>query len=184
MSNPAHPQRASVPPSGAAADGLLAEWSHRYRTALASYFRKRLKSPNEAEDLVQEVFMRLARQQGLASVRLIEPYLFQTAAHVLTDHARNGAARRSQSHTPYEDEDHPSELSAPETVLAGWQSVDRLLEALARLPQKTRAIFVLRRWEEKSNADIAGMLGISVSAVEKHMSKALLHLKESMEREG
>ncbi len=180
MSSPPNIKPAGTPALSPLSSRLLAEWSQRYRSALVSYFRKRLRTSAEVEDLVQEVFLRLARQHELNTIRFVEPYLFQTASHVLTDHARLGAARRVQDHETYEDCAHPTEVCAPETVLADRQLVSRLLEALAQLPERTQTIFILRRWDELPNADIARMLGVSVSAVEKHIGKALMHLKERL----
>jgi RNA polymerase sigma-70 factor (ECF subfamily) len=160
-----------------ATNRLLAEWTRRYRPALASYFRKRLRAPGEAEDLVQEVFLRLARQHDLSAIRLIEPYLFQTASRVLTDYLRAGVVRHAGKHDSFEEEAHSGGVSSLEAVIADRQSVDRLLQALAELPERTQMIFVLRRWDGLANADIARMVGISVSAVEKHITKALVHLK-------
>lgn len=163
--------------------GLLAEWSARYRSVLVRYFHKRLRNAGEVEDLVQEVFLRLARQRELSAVRLVEPYLFQVASHVLTDHARSAAVRHVQDRESFEEDTYSSEVGAPEAVLADRQDVDRALEALAELPEKTRMIFMLRRWEELPNAEIARTMGMSVSAVEKHITKALIHLKERMGNE-
>lgn len=175
-------QHATVAP-GRSASELLIDWTQRYRPALASYFRKRLRTPADVEDLVQEVFLRLARQHELGSIRMIEPYLFQSASHVLTDHARAAAVRHAEDHEPYDDDAQPREVSSPERVVAGRQSVDRLLQALAELPERTRMIFVLRRWDGLSNAEIARLVQLSVSAVEKHITRALIHLKARVGQE-
>lgn len=180
MSIPPNAYRDAPTPLDDASSHLLAGWARRYRSVLASYFRKRLRGSGDVEDLVQEVFLRLARQHELGAVRLIEPYLFQTASHVLTDHLRAAAVRHDKDHETYEDAAHPTEVCAPEAVIADRQSVDRLLAALAELPERTQMIFILRRWDELPNADIARLVGISVSAVEKHITKALVHLKERL----
>lgn len=166
--------------SGEGGHELLADWSRRYRTSLENYFRKRLPAPGEIEDLVQEVFLRLARQRELTAVRFIEPYLFQTASRVLTDHVRAITSRRRKDHEPYEEDAHATAVSSAESVITDRQTVTQLLKALAELPEKTRTVFMLRRWDELPNADIARMLGVSVSAVEKHITRALIHMKERM----
>ena len=72
---------------------------------------------------------------------------------------------------------------SPDRVLIGR---DRLAEAIAilmEMPERRRTIFVLRRMEGLRYKDIAARLGISVSAVERHMRRAVLHLIERLEDE-
>jgi len=180
VSTPSNPQRSAEAVRDAADSELLAEWVRRYRPVLTSYFRKRLRGTADVEDLVQEAFLRLARQHELRAVKWVEPYLFQVASNVLTDYVRTAVVRHRQHHEIYEDEAHPTEVYAPETVLADRQFMSRVLAALKELPERTQTIFFLRRWDELPNTDIARMMGISVSAVEKHITKALAHLKERM----
>lgn len=156
---------------------------HRqYSGALRRYFLKRAPAGAEADDLVQDVFIRLARRGDVESIARIEGYLFQTAANVLTDHARRNAARRRDAHDVYEDAEHGSEAISPERVLLGRERVRQLLDALDTLPQRTRAIFVLHKFEGLRYADIAARFGVSVSSVEKHMMKALSQVARRMDQ--
>jgi RNA polymerase sigma-70 factor (ECF subfamily) len=61
-------------------------------------------------------------------------------------------------------------------ILEARQSLQTAVAALQALPERTRTIFVLRRLEGHAYRDIADQLGISVSAVEKHMVRAVQHL--------
>ncbi|MDI1296884.1 MAG: sigma-70 family RNA polymerase sigma factor, partial [bacterium] len=64
----------------------------------------------------------------------------------------------------------------PDRILAGREALKTALAALERLPERTRTIFVLRRLEGMRYLEIARRLGLSVSAVEKHMVRAVAHL--------
>lgn len=155
---------------------------HReYSTALRRYFLKRAPVQIDADDLVQDVFIRLARRGEVESIAQIEGYLFQTAANVLTDHARRNASRCRDAHDLYEDAEHGCEAISPERVLLGRERVRQLLDALDTLPQRTRAIFVLHKFEGVRYADIATRFGVSVSSIEKHMMKALSQVARHMD---
>jgi len=74
-----------------------------------------------------------------------------------------------------------AEESSPERVLSNQQQLATIVTALGELAERTRDIFVLCRLENMKHAQIAELLGISVSAVEKHLSKALAHLARRMD---
>ena len=59
--------------------------SERFRPALLRYFRRRVSDASEAEDLVQEVLLRMLRRRNVASIEDARCYLFETASSVLTD---------------------------------------------------------------------------------------------------
>ena len=69
-----------------------------------------------------------------------------------------------------------AEESSPERVLSSEQELHAVVEALASLSERTRDVFLLFRLEQMKHGQIAEMFGISVSAVEKHVSKAVAHL--------
>lgn len=71
---------------------------------------------------------------------------------------------------------------AAERVLLGQEELNRASALLLELPERTRAIFVLRRLEGLRHSEIATRLGISVSTVEKQMCMALEYLIEGMKR--
>ncbi|MBN9318276.1 MAG: sigma-70 family RNA polymerase sigma factor, partial [Caulobacterales bacterium] len=74
-----------------------------------------------------------------------------------------------------DDQDEPI---SPERVLLGREKLDRALAVLQRLPARTRQIFILHRFEDMTYPRIAASLGISKSAVEKHMIRALKALHD------
>ncbi|HLT91566.1 MAG TPA: RNA polymerase sigma factor [Woeseiaceae bacterium] len=159
----------------------LAELTHRFRPALKAYFKKRAPDGVDAEDLVQDVFVRLARRGDIHNIRQVEGYLFQTAANVLTDRVRYRIARRRDDYIAWREGDHPAEESAPAAVLIGTEAIAGLLAALAELPERRRTVFLLNRVDGLRYGEIAEWLGIPRSSVEKHMIKALAHLAAWLE---
>ncbi|MED5545835.1 MAG: sigma-70 family RNA polymerase sigma factor [Pseudomonadota bacterium] len=130
----------------------------------------------EAEDMAQEVALRLHQRRGDNRIESLESYAFQVARSVLTDRWRREAVRQREAHISLEDYHHPVEEISPARVLEGKQRLARVMVLLRDLPDRTRQVFVLHRVEEMSYAAIASHFGISVSAVEKHIMKAIRHL--------
>jgi RNA polymerase sigma-70 factor (ECF subfamily) len=161
---------------------LMERLSRRYRIPLLRFFEKRIGRHAEAEDLVQDVFLRLTNSANLCAVEQLEGYLFQTAANLLRDRRRRLIARASAAHEPYQEALHgAAQLSSdPEVNASGAQAIEQLVAALAELPERTRAVFVLYHFEHHSHAEIGRRLGIAVSTIEKHMSRAGSHLLKRM----
>src|ERR1700682_4705792 len=67
--------------------------ARRYYAPLMSFFRKRTRGAAEVQDLVQQVFLRLAAHRGVDKNSNVEGYIFQTASNTLKDHVRNAAVR-------------------------------------------------------------------------------------------
>jgi RNA polymerase sigma factor, sigma-70 family len=143
-----------------------------YREALRAYFRRRVDG-HEVDDLVQDVMLRIHNRRATDAVRNPISFVFQTAANVLQDRRRRDAARRRGAHTTLEDSFHPLDEVTPDRVLQGKEDVARVMEALGELPPRTRAALMLVRFEGLSYKAAAQLLGVSVSAVEKQVAKAL-----------
>jgi RNA polymerase sigma-70 factor (ECF subfamily) len=163
--------------SGLFLDGL----ARRYRSALTRFFERHASAlRSESEDMTQEVFVRLAQRELGNEINHVEGYLFQTASSVLTDRMRRRRTRKVDDHVEYDDGIHVVEDFAPDRVLIGREEVERVVNALGQLPERTRAAFVLHRFEGLKHAEIARRLGVSVSAVEKHVMRALKHVSSAI----
>ncbi len=156
---------------------------HNFHGALLRYFSRRTKNVDNIEDMVQEVFLRLIRRGGTSTLEQgnLNAYVFETASSVLRDRYRKRVTRCADAHEPFEDDRHSDEDFSPERVLQGKEQLAQAIVVLFELPERTRAIFVLRRIERLPFKDIAARLGISVSAVEKHMQRAIKHLAQRID---
>ena len=134
---------------------------------------RRLHNAADVDDAVQDIWLRAHERLADGDIANVAAYLFQTAHSVLADRARRAAVRHQQQHQPMEDHHHPVEGLTPERVLLGRETVRQVADCLGRMPERTRDIFVLHRFEQLSYSEIARNMGISVSAVEKHIMKAL-----------
>lgn len=150
--------------------------AHRIRDvrgALLAWFRRRVPDPAEAEDLTQESFLRVAQRGHPEDVAHFESYLYRTARSVLVDRSRRRGVRKTDDHVPLQaDHEGAQEADALRALLAK-ERLRRVSATLMTMPERTRAIFVLCRLEGMRYAEIATRFGISVSAVQKHMLRAI-----------
>ena len=159
----------------------------RFRGPLLSFFRRRVREPQDAEDLTQEVFLRLLRRDEAVPVDNPEIYVFRIAANLLRDRARRAASHRASEHTSLEDlveetteartiEAALLEDRGPERVLLSQESLMEVMRALDELGALTRDIFMLARLEKMKHRDIAAAYGLAVKTVEKHVARGSVHL--------
>lgn len=145
---------------------------------LIRYLARRV-GPDLAPDIAQEVFIRAAASQRLAEVLNPGGYLCRIAQHILIDRARR--RRRRIQPLPLVEALHAPCPAEQEYELEA-NDLNRTVElALARLPEKTRRIFVMHRFEEMAHREIHRELGISLATVEYHMGKALAHIRGAVE---
>ena len=161
----------------------VSAWTVRYGPALKGFFLRRVKESSEAEDLMQEVFLRLLQRKSAEVIERPEQYLFQTAANVLRDHLRRDAVRRRDTHVELPETIEDTGFS-PERVLLGRDRLNRVLSALEDLDPKTRAVFVLYHFDGMKQAAIAEKLGVSLSTIEKGLARANKKLIEQREKVG
>lgn len=156
-------------------DALLVE-AFQFRAALVHYFRRKHADTTELEDLAQEVFVRIAGRQSTERVANVGAYVFQTAASVLSDRHRRRTVRHADDHIAFDSARHDEADLDASRIVEGRQDLRAVIALLHALPERTRTIFLLRRLDGQPYADIAVQMGLSVSAVEKHMLRATRHL--------
>jgi RNA polymerase sigma factor (sigma-70 family) len=161
---------------------LRAALDARFRAPLMAYFLRRVGNRAEAEDLTQEVFVRLIGAGAAAEIDHAEAFVFRIASNLLRDRSRKARRWRWQAKSPLDGETVRElakefvEDRGPERVLVGRETLAEVLLALDELGERTRDIFLLFRLEGMKQQDIAALHGISASTVEKHVMKAVHHL--------
>jgi RNA polymerase sigma factor (sigma-70 family) len=176
-------KEAPLSPDRAADHAAVEALSREFRPALVRYFERRGVPVMDAEDVAQDVFDRLARRQGVAGIEKLERYLFETAANAAVDYHRRARSRGRSRQVTYNESLHAPAGASPETTYAAQEELAEVLTALRELPEKTRHIFILARLENVRQVEIARSMGLSISAVEKHMRNAMAHLFNRLERQ-
>ncbi|RIV80238.1 MULTISPECIES: sigma-70 family RNA polymerase sigma factor [Erythrobacteraceae] len=177
LSSPSSPQttRASLPRS------RLLEALYRDERAGVLAYLKRKVGHEHASDLAQEVFLRAAGSAQLNELRNPGGFLHCIARNLAIDFARRSRCR-IVTLSLTENGDGTS-LPCQEDRLHAAETKQLLEEALAELPAKTARVFAMSRFEKKSYREIHLELGVGLSTVEYHMTRALAHLRRELAAE-
>lgn len=130
--------------------------------------------PYDAEDFVQEAFLRMYAAQRKLQVRNPAAFLTDVAGKVRIERWR--VAQRTQQlfvDEPVEDIDVIDPSPKPEECIQAKQRFDRLSKRLRALSPRARDVLFLHRLEGLTCPEIAAHLGISVSAIEKHIARSI-----------
>lgn len=146
------------------------------RPALLKYFQRKCGTVQEAEDLAQEVILRVLIHSDLSTGDELKGYCFRAAANLWRDRGRRQLVRGTVCEWDDTASYSRDEENSPERVVAGREEIRRVVQAIGQLPERTREVFVLHRLEQLTYPQIAEGLGIAVSTVEKHMIRALAYL--------
>lgn len=146
------------------------------RPAIVKYFLRKCGNGAEAEDLAHDVLVRVLGNAQLESTAHASGYIFRTAVNRW--HDRN---RRRVTHGPVVEWDEiatfaMAEESSPEREVSNKQELHAVVAALRDLGERTRDVFMLFRIDQMKHGEIAKLYGISISAVEKHVAKAVAYL--------
>ena len=141
-----------------------------HQSALHSKMRSLTRNSGEVEDLVSEVLARAYANSGWRNVTHGRAYLFTIARNLAIDLARRNKIVSFETITEIELLQSGSDL---DTQLCARDQLRRLHQIMNGLPTQCRRVFVARRVHEKSLAEIAVEMDLSVSTVEKHLAKAI-----------
>lgn len=153
----------------------------KLRRFLASRLRHRVA---DAQDLVQEIFLRLLRIDHIETIRSTEAYLFTVAFHVLHQHVlRRASIPESIEITALINEMEATPESDPAMQAERQQQLEELQQAMSGLSLKAQAVLILHRRDGYSLEEIGSQLGVSRAMAAKYLSKALLHCRQQLQGE-
>jgi RNA polymerase sigma factor (sigma-70 family) len=137
--------------------------------------RSRTRGRADAEELLHAAYLRLMRYRAQQAVENVDAFLVRTAVNIGVDNYRHD---RFTADLPPDEMAICENSPLQDEVLAARARLQRVREGLARLTPRTREIFLMHRLDDLKYREIAERLGISQSAVEKHIAKAALFLTE------
>lgn len=161
-----------------AGDQAAFEQLFRYWYAtLADYASHIVRSADDAEDAVQDVFVSLWRRRtDLPDAEKLGAYLHRAVRNRALNQLRDAKAQ-----VPLDDEiDLASDEPAPEAAVEHADLADAVATAINALAPRTREVFLLSREQELTYAQIAETLGISIKTVETLMGRALRTLRTTL----
>lgn len=140
------------------------------------------KAPHDAEDIIQEVFVKAIEAQNKREIRFPRAYLYKAAKNL---------ALKKLEKSEYRLTDALGDLLS-ETLVSQVPSMDQQLEyrekfavfcrAVGKLPERRRRAFVLRRVYGLSQKEIADEMNISLKTVEAHLTKAIIQCSDYMDK--
>lgn len=154
----------------------------RHRQAMVAYAARYVKNQARAEELAQEIFVRVYTTKNYQPDASFKTWLYRVATNVCLNEIRRPEHKQAMETIDAETADGKkrelasSEVS-PEGLVAGQQLVVRLEQLLRELPEKQRAAFLMCRYEAMTHEEIAGALSTTVPAVKSLIHRALETLR-------
>lgn len=140
----------------------------QYSERILNYIKSRINSVEDAENLAQDVWIRIMESEIVISVEKVLSYLYKIASNLVNDYLRNLYTKMGVQNDLIENQSNFS-VPTPEEDLYVKQITSLESEKIECLPKQRRIIYIMSRFEEKSVADIAETLSLSFRTVENHL---------------
>ena len=156
--------------------------------ALRRFVGARLSAHPDHEDVVQETFLRVARQEDVEeklsrSLDSVRSYLFSIATNVIRDSYRKAVTRQKYDDLTRDRARARGLDSSAEEVVSAQEQLGNVKAAIMRLSPECRDAFVLNRFGGLSYREVADTMNVSVSMVEKHIMRALAEIRRRVDRD-
>lgn len=148
------------------------------RAEIRRFLIARFRDVEFAEDVLQEVYLKLDRTSLEQDIANQTAYLYRVAYNLAMD-LRKQAQRRTVRDNDWQETrtlETSSQDKSPDEKLDQQKKIQKIAEELKRLPPQCRNVFQAHKFEGLSHREVAAKFNISRSTVEKHISKALKHL--------
>ena len=157
-------------------ENSLNELMEAYKRPLGNNILRILKSKEDTEDTLQELFAKVWSHRGqIDADKPIRAYLFHVTHNLVYDILRKNAAEKKAA-TNYR-QFLTEYYTHVEEVLFAAENRDLLNQLISQLPDRQRQVFELCKLEGKSYRETSALLGISPDSVNKHMSRANVSLR-------
>ncbi len=167
----------------------------RHRTPVFNFVLRSCRRKDVAEELLQEIFLRVVKQAGGYKRKAkFTTWLYTIARNLCIDHARRMTHRQEKSlDEPAGGRSAgdttgaplvslvPDKGSGPESLLADRQFAGALYEALDELPEEQREVFLMRERQNLKFREIAQIVGVPENTVKSRMRYALEYLRERLQ---
>lgn len=148
--------------------------------SLVKFLNSRTATPQDAEDAAQESMARMLRYRDTMPASSWQRLLYRIAINVAHDQFRVAVSHRSARHVTLEERELVAPGRSPEEQANYEQQLTCLRKAILELPPKCQRVYLLKRMHDMSHAQVAEHCGISVKTVEKHLTKALVILRQKV----
>lgn len=150
------------------------------------HYLARLIGPDEAEDLAQDVFVRISRSlDEFRNESQLSTWIYRIATNAAIDKVRSAEYRTAQRSTPIEDSCEPA---TPDLISIEHQAIRKEMSGcvqglLNRLPESYRTVLILSDMEGLKDGEIAEVLEVTIEAAKIRLHRARARLRKSLDSE-
>jgi len=168
----------SVEPGAAAYDDIY----RSQRARVLRLCRLLLSDPDEADDVAQEIFLKLLRQYRLSGDGVAwGPWLTRVTVNACRDRRRSGWWKWwRERHQEFEEADLPGRGLTPEQATLGRENRQAVWRSFRQLSARQQEVFALRHIEECSTEEVADILGLSPGSIKRHLYRAVHQLRKML----
>ncbi|WP_177175772.1 RNA polymerase sigma factor [Sphingopyxis sp. YR583] len=159
---------------------LLRDEYFRIRPLLIQFVQRQMRPPDLAEDVVNEIYLRLDRvDETLSHPAAAKSYLYRMAVNLITDDARRAMYRNERLAQSFplqaeaDDGHEGSSIARSELAIVA--------DAFAELPEKAPDMLIYSRVHGLTHSEIAAKMGVTTSLVEKYIARAIAHCRSRLE---
>lgn len=148
------------------------------------WLARRTDNPDDADDILQHAYCRLAELDYVGHIRSPRAYFFTTARSILLERMRRAQVVQFQTMTDLAASSIVDESPSPETVAGARLELQHVLALVDALPPAYRDVLRLRRIEGLSQKESAARLGVSEKVIENNISRGLRMLLKALAEGG
>ncbi len=174
------PQRTPMPNSNSFTKDDLKEIYELHFQAIRNFVYFKTRDVDVAEDLAQDVFVKLWSRKETIRKETVKSLLYTMAGNMVINHFNH--MKVVYAHETDTGRYGSREMQTPQFIIEEKEYEQRLNEVLEMIPDGCREVFLMNRIEKMKYDEIAGRLELSVKAVEKRMSKALSIIRQELGR--
>lgn len=150
---------------------------------LRRFIRRLGVKDEQCDDIAQEVYFRLVRQNAPEKLQQSpRPYLFTIATNIVRDDIRKRQRNMNSQHIVIEEHMVPDEAPTPEQRLEIERKASALKNSILELPQPKRNILILNRFHSRSCPQIADEMGLPLRSVQRYLNEALNYCRNHLSK--
>lgn len=148
-------------------DNIITRSYEEYHQVILNYITYRITHRYEAEDLTQDVFVRLLDYKQMLRPDTVKYFLFTIARNIVTDYIRRYYKKQEIDSYLYDFTATSTNETEENIIVSNLMEMEQM--RLEAMPEQRRLVYALNRFEDKSSPEIATELNLSCRTVENHL---------------